>query len=148
VIKGLFPVRFVQLFGCVDNVVTIVFGGQLESLSIILLNEFLKALADYSLINQELILSDVRNFKEHSCNHVDTFKKLKIDVHVIGHLAFDLFLLELNRLVRLSADALGKDFSKTRSTLNVYQYVMAILNHAQSECSNTNLCHSSVVKNL
>ena len=67
---------------------------------------------------------------------------------MVGYLALYLFLFKLNRLVRLSAYSLSENFSQSGSTLNVNKDIMALLNHSKTECSNSNLSDSSVVKNL
>jgi hypothetical protein len=147
-LKGLFPVRFVQLLGGVDDVVTVVFRGQLESFGVILLNQLLEVLAYDLLVYKELVLSNVGNLKEHSCEHIYALEKLEVNVHVEWNLTLNLFLFKLNRLVWLSADALSKDLSKSRSTLYVNKDIMAVLNHAKAESCNADLGHSAIVENL
>jgi hypothetical protein len=147
-LKGLFPVRFVQLLGGVDDVVTVVFRGQLESFRVILLNQLLEVLAYDLLVYKELVLSNVGNLKEHSCEHIYALEKLEVNVHVEWNLTLNLFLFKLNRLVWLSADALSKDLSKSRSTLYVNKDIMAVLNHAKAESCNADLGHSAIVENL
>jgi hypothetical protein len=147
-LKGLFPVGFVQLLGGVDDVVTVVFRGKLESFGVILLNQLLEVLAYDLLVNEELVLSNVGNLKEHSCKHIYALEKLEVNVHVEWNLTLNLFLFKLNRLIWLSADALSKDLSKSRSTLNVNKDIMAFLNHAKAESCDADLGHSAIVKDL
>jgi len=69
-------------------------------------------------------------------------------VHVVGDLAFHLLLLELDGLVRNSADALRQDLSKSGGLHNIDEYLMALFNESQAESSEANLSDSSVVENL
>ena len=147
-LEGLFPVGFVQLLGGVDDVVTVVFWGQLESLGVILLNKLLEVLAYDLLVNKELVLSNVGDLKEHSCDHIDALEKLEVNVHVEWNLTLNLFLFKLNRLVWLSADALSKDLSQSGSTLNVHKDIMTVLNQAKAESCDADLGHSAIVQNL
>jgi hypothetical protein len=64
------------------------------------------------------------------------------------HLTLKLFLLQLNRLISLSTYPLGKDFFKPLGLNNVYQDVMALLDEAEAESSETNLGNSAVVEDL
>ena len=61
VLEGLLPVALVELFGCVDNVVSVVLGGELEGLRVVLLDQLLEGARDDTLVYQVLILSDVRD---------------------------------------------------------------------------------------
>ena len=65
-LKSLLPVGFVKLLGCVDNLVSVVLGGELECLSIVLLNEGLEVLANDLLVYKVLVLGNVGNFEQHS----------------------------------------------------------------------------------
>jgi len=64
------------------------------------------------------------------------------------HLALKLFLLQLNRLISLSTYPLGKDFFKSLGLNNLYQDVMALLDEAEAESSETNLGNGTVVEDL
>jgi hypothetical protein len=120
----------------------------LESFRVILLNQLLEILAHDLLVYKELVLSNVGNLKEHSCEHIYALEKLEVNVHVEWNLTLNLFFFKLNRLVWLSADALSKDLSKSWSTLNVNKDVMTVLNHAKAESCDADLGHSAIVKNL
>lgn len=65
-LKSLLPVGLVKLLGCVDNLVSVVLGGELECLSIVLLNEGLEVLANDLLVYKVLVLGNVGNFEQHS----------------------------------------------------------------------------------
>ena len=64
------------------------------------------------------------------------------------HLALKLLLLQLNRLISLSTYPLSKDFFKSLGLNNVYQDVMALLDEAEAESSETNLGNGTVVEDL
>jgi len=63
VFKRLTPVGLVELLGGIDNVVAVVLRSELEGFSIILFNQFLEILTNNSLVNEELILSNIRYFE-------------------------------------------------------------------------------------
>ncbi len=73
---------------------------------------------------------------------------MEVNVHVEWNLTLNLFLFKLNRLVWLSADTLSKDFSQSRSTLDVNKDIMTFLNHAKAESCDADLGHSAIVENL
>ena len=148
VLQCLSPVRLVELLGCVDNVVTVVFRCKLECFQVIGLNQLFEILADYLFVHQELILGNVRNFEKHGRNHIDAVKKLKIDVHVIGDLTFHLLLLKFDGLIWNSADTLGQDLSQACCLNNIDEDFVAFFDESETESSEADLSDSSVVQNL
>ncbi len=142
------PVGFVQLLRCVDDVVSVVLRGKLEGLCVIDFNKLLEAFADHSLVYCELILSNVGDLKEHGCDHVDALEELKVYVHVIRDLSSLLLLLKFNRFIRLSADSLSENLPETRCRLYLREYLVALFDQPESECSHADLSDSAVVQDL
>ena len=133
VVHSLFPVRSVQLFSSIDDLITLVFRCQLKGLRIVHLNKSLEILANNSLVNQILVLCNVRDLEDHSTDHISTFQKLKVNLHMEWYLSLEFILFKFHWLVLDSGNTLCKYFSKSLPILiglsmnDVNQCIVALL---------------------
>lgn len=71
----------------------------MESATIVELNQTLEATANDRLVHGELVLSVIRDFKNHRADEVAAIEHLQVNLHVEGDLSLVLLLLVLTRLI-------------------------------------------------
>lgn len=124
------------------------FSGQVESATIVELDQTLEATANDRLVHGELVLSVVRDLKDHRADEVATVENLQVNLHVEGDLSLVLLLLVLTGLIKLSAEPLGKELLVLRVVADVGKQVVSFLDLAKSESGKSSLSEGTVVKDL
>jgi len=79
-LEALLPVGSVEFTCSKDNVVSAVLWQELDTLLIILINQFSEVLADHTLLDVESVHTDIWNFQEHRGCHIDGVEGLQVNV--------------------------------------------------------------------
>jgi hypothetical protein len=124
------------------------FSGQVESATIVELDQTLEATANDRLVHGELVLSIVRDLKDHRADEVATVEHLQVNLHVEGDLSLVLLLLVLTGLIELSAEPLGKELLVLGVVADVGKQVVSFLDLAKSESGKSSLSEGTVIKDL
>jgi len=122
-IVGLLPLGLMNVPGSIDNKVSTALSHELDSLEIILLNELSKVSADDLSVHIKLIFRDIWDLEHKRGGHVDTVKKVEINLQVRWDLS--LFLLHLFVLglflLSVEATALSKRLFDLGALANLHE---------------------------
>lgn len=77
-----------------------VLGGQVECLTVVVLNQAFESPRNWGLVQTELVLSDGWDFLQHRGDVVNAVEQLSIDLEMERNLALLFFSLKFNGLVQ------------------------------------------------
>lgn len=77
-----------------------VLGGQVECLTVVVLNQAFECPRNWGLVQTELVLSDGWDFLQHRGDVVNAVEQLSIDLEMERNLALLFFSLKFNGLVQ------------------------------------------------
>mmetsp|Transcript_6471 Transcript_6471/g.10980 ORF Transcript_6471/g.10980 Transcript_6471/m.10980 type:complete len:313 (+) Transcript_6471:297-1235(+) len=150
-VQALAPSALVEVSGGEDDEVTAVLGQELDSFEVVLLDQLPEVLVEDLLLDAELVEGEVGDLLQHGGDKVDAVEGLDADVEVGRHeslLLLNLLLESLVLLAQVVADTLGQAFLEVGALADGDEHVVALLKHAESEGSQSDLDDGPVVVDL
>lgn len=150
VLEAFLPVGSVEFTCGKDDVVSAVLWQELDTLLIILINQFSEVLANHALLDVESVLADIWNFQEHRGRHIDGVEGLQVNVQMGWHLSVPLFSFLFKSLLGLSltVSSLCQALTVSWSLADLHENGVGFIESAKSEESKSNLHDSSIVMDL
>lgn len=151
-IECVLPPGLMQAARGIDNVVSTVLSQCLDAAGVVLIHEFAEVLVDNVLVDRKFVLRQIEDFLEHASRQVCTVEELQIEVKVRRDeplLFFHLILCTLLDLILVAvAEALSETFLELGALRDLVQELIAFVELAETESSQTALDEGPIVEHL